>query len=29
MSDLVLMILFVGGYIVLQRWVLPHFGVDT
>jgi hypothetical protein len=29
MSDVLWMILLVGGYFALMRWVLPRFGVPT
>jgi len=29
MNDMIVMILLVAGYIVIQRWILPYFGVDT
>ncbi len=29
MSDTLKMILFVVGYLVVMRWVLPRFGVRT
>jgi hypothetical protein len=28
-SDLLTIVLFVLGYIVVMRWVLPKFGVPT
>jgi hypothetical protein len=29
MTETTLMILLVAAYIVLQRWILPRFGVHT
>jgi hypothetical protein len=29
MSEALVLILFVAGYVVLMRWVLPRFGVPT
>jgi hypothetical protein len=29
MSDLLQLVLFVGGWFVLQTWVLPKLGVPT
>ena len=29
MPDWMIVGLFIAGYIVLMRWVLPHFGVPT
>ncbi|GEM_PF-2222932 len=29
MAEWLLPVLFIAAYIVLMRWVLPHFGVST
>jgi hypothetical protein len=29
MRDLLLLLLFIAGYVVVMRWVLPLFGVLT
>ena len=29
MSQTLALILFVAGYVVLMRWILPRFGVPT
>ena len=29
MNSLIWLIVFLAGWIVLQRWVLPRFGVPT
>lgn len=29
MSENILIILMIVGYIVLQKWILPYFGVKT